>query len=314
MTTVLVTGGGGFIGSAIVRCLSVAGHQVVVPHRSTEVPVRLTDEASGIRFVPGVTVEDVDGLDRLFRQARPTWVVHAAAAGVRPGTADSATMAAVNVGGLVNVIEAAMRHQSGRMVVIGSGFEYRPSDSPLDEEAPIGPTTLYGATKAAASLIAAHYRETAGADVTIVRPFSVYGPREAISRFVPHVVTQALDDEAIRMSSGTQLRDYVFVEDVAEAIRRLLLLVDRPPAVLNVVGPERHSLRDVAESVAELADSRSTLHFGAREPNPGDRSSFIGNGDKLHEILGWHPAHGLRAGLTETIDWYERHRGTWNAL
>jgi UDP-glucuronate decarboxylase len=116
------------------------------------------------------------------------------------------------------------------------------------------------------------------------------------------------------MSAGNQVRDYLFVDDAAEAILRLLELDARPPAVVNVVGPEQQTLREVAEQIVELAGSRSTLHFGAREPYPDDRTSFIGDGGRIQGVLGWHPARSLRAGMDETIAWYRKHRRQWKSL
>jgi nucleoside-diphosphate-sugar epimerase len=294
--------------------MSVAGHEVVAPYRPSDVPPRLVEMASKVRLAPGISITDGEGLDRLLDDSRPSWVVHAAASGVRPGTADAATMTDVNVGGTVRVIESAIRHGVARIVLLGSGFEYRPSEAPLDEDAPIGPTTIYGASKAAASVMASQYRSAELAEVTIVRLFSVYGPRESTGRFVANAITKALDGAPIEMSTGTQERDYLYVGDAAEAVIRLLSMADRPPAAVNVVGPERHSLREVAETIVDLTGKRSIVRAGARAPNPGDRSTFIGNGDMLHRVLGWRPAHGLRSGLSETIDWYDRNRGIWNAL
>jgi nucleoside-diphosphate-sugar epimerase len=223
-------------------------------------------------------------------------------------------MTDVNVGGTVRVIESAIRHGVARMVVLGSGFEYRPSEAPLREDAPVGPTTVYGASKAAASVMATHYQGAGSIELTIVRLFSVYGPRESTSRFVANAITKALDGAPIEMSAGTQQRDYLYVGDAAEAVLRLLSMAGRPPAAVNVVGPERHALRDVAETIVELTGQRSTVQAGARAPNPGDRSTFIGDGDLLHRVLAWRPALGLRSGLSDTIDWYDRNRGIWNAL
>jgi nucleoside-diphosphate-sugar epimerase len=313
MTAVLVTGGSGFIGSAIVRGMSAAGHEVVAPYRPTDVPPRLAEIAAKVRLAPGVSITNGEGLDRLLEATRPSWVVHAAAAGVRPGTADAATMTDVNVGGTVRVLESAIRHGVSRMILLGSGFEYRPSEAPLGEDAPVGPTTIYGASKAAASVMATQYRDFEGAEVTVVRLFSVYGPRESPGRFVANAITKALEGAPIDMSSGAQVRDYLYVGDAAEAVIRLLSMAERPPAAVNVVGPERHSLREVAETVVELTGNRSVVRAGARAPNPGDRSTFLGNGDLLDRVLGWRPARGLRSGLSDTIDWYDRNRGTWNA-
>ena len=191
------------------------------------------------------------------------------------------------------------------------GFEYAPADHPLSEKDPIGPTTLYGATKAAGSVIANYFRSVAHLDVCVARPFSVYGPREHQNRFVPYVITAALAGRPIEMSSGAQRRDYLYVDDLAEGLARLAGHEGSLPEALNFAGPEEHTLLDIATIAVEIVGSRVPLRAGVRIENPGDRPIFLGDGRLARETLGWRPAHDLRSGMAKTAAWYRDHRDLW---
>jgi UDP-glucose 4-epimerase len=209
------------------------------------------------------------------------------------------------------VLDACSRADIRRVLMLGSGFEYAPADGPIDEAGQIGPDTLYGSTKVAASSIASFFRDVRGVDACVARPFSVYGPRERTHRFVPYVVTAALTGRPIEMSQGTQSRDYLFVEDLADGLSRAASHEGPLPPFLNFSGGARHSLLDVATTVIELSRSQSPVYPGIRPPNHGDRGVFLGDSDLAKEVLGWGPRHELAAGLAKTIDWYRDHRSIW---
>jgi UDP-glucose 4-epimerase len=209
------------------------------------------------------------------------------------------------------VLEACSRADIPRVLMLGSGFEYTPADGPIDEAGQIGPDTLYGSTKVAASSIALFFREVHGVDACVARPFSVYGPRERTHRFVPYVVTAALTGRPIEMSQGTQSRDYLYVEDLADGLSRAASHAGPLPPFINFSGRARQSLLEVATTVVELTRSQSPIYPGVRPANHGDRGVFLGESDLAKEVLGWSPKHGLTAGLAATIDWYRDHRSIW---
>jgi UDP-glucose 4-epimerase len=214
----------------------------------------------------------------------------------------------VTAGALLDACrESAVR----RVILLGSGFEYAPSTEAISEVSAIGPTTPYGALKAVVSSIVRQVREDQGLDVCVVRPFSVYGPREQPHRFIPYVVTAALVGEDIQMSSGAQLRDYLYVEDLADGIERAAAHVGPLPEALNFSGSEVHRLGDIANLVVELTSSASKIRLGSRSSNPGDRAVFLGDHSRAHALLDWDPKTRLRDGLRHTVDWYAERRELW---
>ncbi len=115
------------------------------------------------------------------------------------------------------------------------------------------------------------------------------------------------------MSAGTQRRDYLYVEDLAEGLVQLARHEGPVPETLNFAGAGEHSLLDIATIVVEITGSPAPLRAGVRPENPDDRPVFLGDSRRAHETLAWRPAHDLRCGLVKTVDWYRAHRDFWGA-
>ncbi len=307
----VVLGATGLVGSELVRQLLDDNWEVAATIRDPSSIAPVLDAVQGAQVVTLADALDGEAISRVLAEhcpdvvincmsTNPTWVADAARA-----------YGSMNVTAVAVVLDACVRSNVGRAIVIGSGFEYSPAASPLDENSPIGPNTLYGATKASGSVVAHYFRNFAALDVCVARPFSVYGPRERLTRFVPSAITAALSGRPIEMSSGRQTRDYLYVADMAEGLVRLASHEGPLPETVNFAGPEVHSLLDVALRVVELAGSGAGVHSGSRAENPGDRPVFLGDCRRARETLGWLPQHDLQSGLAKTLDWYKTHRSLW---
>jgi nucleoside-diphosphate-sugar epimerase len=307
----VVMGATGLVGSALVRQLLDDGWEVTATVRDMVAAARVADALQDARVVILTDALDGDAVAAVLGESRPDVVVNCISTNPIGGSDAARAYGSMNVTAVAVALDACVRSDVGRAIVFGSGFEYSPASHPLDEGSPIGPTTLYGATKAAGSVVARYFRSIAGLDVCVARPFSLYGPRERPTRFVPHVITSALSGRPIEMSTGTQARDYLYVGDLADGLVRLAGHQGRLPETLNFSGPSEHSLLDIAVLAVELAGSDAAIRTGVRPENPGDRPVFLGDSRLAREVLGWQPKHDLRSGLAETVDWYLAHRHLW---
>ena len=306
----VVMGATGLVGSALVRHLLADGWEVTATVRDTAA-ARAFYALQDARVVILVDALDRGAVSSVLTESRPDVVFNCIS--TMPTTADGAARAYGdgNVTAVAVTLEACVRSEVGRVIVLGSGFEYAPAKQPLGEGSPVGPTTLYGATKAAGSGVARYFRDFASLDVCVARPFSLYGPRERSSRFVPYVITSTLSGQPIEMSTGTQARDYLYVEDLADGLMRLAGHDGPMPGTINFAGPSKHSLLDLVTLVAELVGSSTPIRAGVRPGNPGDRPIFLGDSRFARELLRWRPTHDLRSGLAKTIEWYRVHREFW---
>ncbi len=307
----VVLGATGLVGSALVRQLLDDNWQVAATIRDPGSLAPVLDAVEGAQVVALKDALDSEAIAKVFAEHHPDVVINCMS--TNPTWAADAARAygSMNVTAVAVVLDACVRSNVDRAIVIGSGFEYSPAPSPLDETSPIGPNTLYGATKASGSVVAGYFRRVGALDVCVARPFSVYGPRERLTRFVPCAITAALSGRPIEMSSGRQKRDYLYVADLVDGLVRLASHEGPLPETINFAGPEVHSLLDVASHVAGLAGSRAGVDNGSRPENPGDRPVFLGDCRLAREALGWLPQHDLQSGLAKTVDWYKAHRGLW---
>lgn len=293
----VVTGGSGFVGSHLVRRLVETGAEVVLPVRAETDLWRIQDLLEWIRTVPAAEP-----------LPRTRVVYHLAAAGVRPED-DTATVLETNVLGTLRLLEHARRVGVERFVYCGSCFEYGPGEK-LSEDTPLRPISEYGASKAAGSLLTLASGAAHGLPVVVVRPFTTYGPLEAAYRLVPSVILDALEGGPVRLTSGTQTRDLVYVGDVVEGLLAAATDERAIHEIFNLCTGRTTSVLDVASAVSALLGNVEILP-GAFEDRPVEFQALSGDPTRAAEQLGWRAQTELGEGLRRTIEWFRENRSRY---
>lgn len=305
----LVTGGAGAIAANLIRALLAAGCRVDATVRPGGQAWRLTGLGEALTRHT-VDVGDADALERVFAQLRPEFVFHLAT----PRGHDAAArdeMLRVNVLGAQALLGCARRHAVERLVVAGSSLEYAPAHTALKETDPIAPLTWHGATKAAAAVL---YRQAAaehGVPVSLLRLFHVYGPWESAHRLAPTAIRAALSGAPMPMTAGGIRRDWVYVDDVCEA---LLLAAEKaaPGDVFNIgsgVETSNEALVACVESVLGRSVRRSA---GELPPRVTDAEHRFADRSLAQARLGWVPRYSLADGLRQTAAWHAQHPTAWS--
>ena len=313
---VLVTGGAGFIGSHVADAFVARGDRVWV----------LDDLSHGKReYVPRaaeLVVKDVTdpSVGELFEQVRFDLVSHhAAQIDVRVSVADPAKDARINVLGLLNLTQAALRTGTRRFLYVSSGGVVygEPERRPTPESAPKLPLSPYGVSKLAGEQYLHYYRIVHGLEYVALRYANVYGPRQdphGEAGVVAIFCNRLLANTPLTIfGDGEQTRDYVFVDDVVGAnLCAADMTLPDPPRDLDAVGfnvgtgieTTVNGLADVLERVAGRTPGREY-----QEARPGElRHSSL---DASHlRTCGWKPAHTLEQGLAETYRYIAAHRNT----
>ncbi len=301
--SVLVTGATGFIGRHLVDRLLEEGSRVSALARE---PGGMPDRWSrrGLVVHHG-DVTDRRAVSRAVDAASPAVLFHLASTSFNPPTTDPREHVAVICGGAVNVL-AAVDGAATRVVHAGSGAEYG-AGSRLREDHSLEPTTVLGAAKAAASLLMQAFARAGGASTVVLRLFTPYGPGERASRLVPSAVLAALRGEDVRISDGRQQRDFVYVDDVVEALLLAGAATLSPGATFNVCSGKGTSIREVAELILELVGGRGKVVSGAMPTRPDEVWELSGENDAARRDLGWEPLVDLREGLRRSIAWLTEH-------
>jgi nucleoside-diphosphate-sugar epimerase len=300
----LVTGATGFIGRHLVDGLIDANMQVVTLIRPGS---RLPDQWRG----RVTSLECADWSEAGLRAAlasRPFDVVfHLATYGVRPTDRDPGLMLRINVD-LPALFVHLCKERGARLVMAGTFSEYqKPADRrPLTEQSPLEMGKIYGASKAAAGILASALAESLGVRLRLLRFFQVYGEGEAPHRLLPSLVAGLSRGERVPLSDGTQVRDFIYVDDVVEAcIKAGDDMVSRSRALTaawNVCTGVGHSVRTFAELVAQAMGERAELlGFGELPMRADDELYLVGDGERMFRELGWRPKHDLGAGIRAAV-------------
>jgi nucleoside-diphosphate-sugar epimerase len=292
----LVTGASGFIGWHTLQPLLEHGFEVHgVSHAARPEPL------------DGVTWHVADLLDppvaeRLVGEVRPSHLVHLAWY-VTPGKVIASPINYEWVGAGIRLLQSFAASGGRRMVVSGSGYEYQWSDEPCSEEnTPLRPDTVYGACKAALSLMATSIAREAGISLAWARPFFLYGPREHRDRLVASVTLALLQGEAARTSHGRQERDYLHVQDVADAM--VTILDSDVAGPVNIGSGHAVALRDIVTRIGDIVGRPDLLRIGAIEARANDIPLVVADARRLRGQVGWRPRFDLDAGLAQTVEWW----------
>ncbi len=299
MKRVLVTGASGFIGQHLLPHLTARGFEVHAVHSQTAADKEAHAVSHCADLFAALRVK------ALFKELKPSHLVHLAWIAT-PGIYQNSLENLRWVQASIEIARQFVANGGTRIVGIGSCAEYDWSGGLCSEAAtPTIPSSLYGVCKlSVGSLLAAMAKETA-TSVAWARLFFPYGPREHSQRLIPSVIQSLLRQEAGRCSLGTQIRDYIFVDDVAGAIAALLESDVSGP--INVASGVGVSVRDIVTKIATIMDRPELIQLGALKQSVPEANEIVGDVARLVSELRWTPQYNLERGLKTTIEWWREH-------
>ena len=330
---ILVTGGAGFIGSAVVRRAIADGHQVVNLDALTY--AACLDNVADVAGDPAYVFEHADirdrtALDRIFSRHRPDAVMHLAAESHVDRSIDGpGAFIETNVNGTYNMLEAARTYWQARGKPAAFRFHHISTDEVygslgadglFTEDTPYAPNSPYSASKAASDHLVRAWHETYGLPVVITNCSNNYGPFHFPEKLVPVVILKALSGQPVPIyGTGENIRDWLYVEDHADALLTVLQrgqngrsyniggenevpnleLVQKLCAILDSKRPAKHSYADLVTFVAD---------------RPGHDLRYAIDPTRIRTELGWRPSVTLDQGLEKTVQWYLENEHWWRAL
>tara|TARA_R110001592_G_scaffold189189_3_gene434625 strand:+ start:229 stop:1188 length:960 start_codon:yes stop_codon:yes gene_type:complete len=312
MKRVLITGVAGFIGSHLADALLARGDAVIgvdcfntyydpaIKHRN------IAAARENERFsLHEVDICDETALNGVFSEAKPEVVVHLAArAGVRPSLEDPNLYHRVNVIGGQHILDACRHHKPSHLVFASSSSVYGGSvDVPFRESDPVmTPVSPYAATKRMNELQAHVYQHVYGVRSTMLRFFTVYGPRQRPDMAIHKFVKRILAGEPIPMfGDGSTLRDYTYIDDIIDGVVRC---VDTPfdYEIFNLGESHTTSLRELITLLEQHTGKTAIID---RQPmQAGDVVTTYANVDHAREKLGYTPRFTMDEGIARFVTWY----------
>ena len=297
MKKILLTGVSGFIGR---HCLPIFKNKNYEVHA---VYLKNPGENDSNINWHRVDLLDSDQTKSLIEKIRPTHLLHFAWF-AKPGEYWTSVENVRWVQASLNLMQTFAEKGGQRVVMAGTCAEYDWRHETFSEDAtPLLPNTMYGTCKNSLQAILKKYSEQVGISSAWGRIFFAYGPFENPTRLVPSVINSLLAGEPALCSHGHQIRDFLYVEDVAEAFAALLDSEIQGP--INIASGKPVALREIILKIAEQLRRTDLIRFGAIPPNENDPERMVGDANRIISELKWSPKYELEHGLEQTIKWWK---------
>ena len=333
---ILVTGGAGFIGSAVVRLAVSRGHAVVNVDALTY--AACLENVASVAGSPLYCFERADIRDgatmlALLDRHRPDWVMHLAAESHVDRSIDGpGVFIETNVMGTYQMLAAARSHWEGRGRPEGFRFHHISTDEvfgslPPDpaikftETTPYDPRSPYSASKAGSDHLVRAWHETYGLPVVLTNCSNNYGPFHFPEKLVPVIILNALAGKPLPVyGDGANIRDWLYVEDHADA---LLLVVEKGKVgrSYNIGGENERSNLELVRLLCAILDRKRPKASGSYadqitfvSDRPGHDARYAIDPSRIRSELGWRPSVTVEEGLERTVDWYLANESWWRAL
>src|SRR5262245_23541005 len=330
---VLVTGGAGFIGSAVCRhFISDLGYEVVVLDKLTYAGnlASLKPVASHQRYhFERHDICDGDAVNAIFAKYQPDAVVHLAAEShVDRSISGSDVFVRTNVIGTFTLLEAARcylslhKNTDFRFVHVSTDEVYGSlgDEGLFAETTPYDPSSPYSATKAASDHLAKAWHRTYGLPVIVTNCSNNYGPYHFPEKLIPLMILNALDRKLLPVyGSGSNVRDWLYVEDHARALG-LILARGRPGETYNIGGRNERQNIDVVRQVCSWMDRLRPIDHSHHDliqfvpDRPGHDQRYAIDASKLETELGWRANETFETGIEKTVRWYLANADWWRPL
>jgi len=298
---VLVTGASGFVGLPVLERLASRGEEVHAISTRARPP-----EVAGVCW-HRADLADGAAVEELVEGLAPERLVHLAWC-TEHGHYWRSPENVLWVGRSLQLLHAFVRRGGRRVVVLGTCAEYDWSSvgGSLSECAsPLAPATPYGAAKDALRRVARAYTEQEGVELVWGRLFFPYGPREVPERLVPSVIRSLLSGEPVATGSSERIRDFMYVDDVADALAAIL---DSPVVgPVNIASGVPVTVGEVVERMARLTGRLELAGGGALPDRPGEPPMLLADVARLRDEVGFRPRWALADGLAASVRWWREH-------
>ena len=306
---ILVTGGCGFIGSHLVKRLLREGADVYIMGRQGTKTWRIEEQLKNVTIYE-VDITDGTKVEICIKDICPEIVFHLAAYGVNSAQKEYIRAANINILGTINILNALKYTDCKRFINMGSCAEYGDKKDLMKEDMYPEPVSIYGSSKACATIVAHQIARENNIDIITLRPFGIFGEGEERHKVFCHIILSILEDKEVKLTSCEQLRDYCYIENIIDG----LVLSAKSKLKCNIFNIASGSLLPLKYYVdfifKNMKTNRSPI-YGALESRKNEMWSPSADISKINTELGWNPRISLEDGIIKTIRWYEENKNKW---
>lgn len=295
MKKVFITGATGFIGYHCLPLLAERGYEIHA------ISSQFIGEREGPVHWHTIDLLNATQVFAVLEEIKPTHLLHFAWY-TEPGKCWNAIENIAWTQASLDLLQSFSFHGGQRVVMAGTCAEYDWTYSYCSEEmTPLAPHCLYGICKHSLQAILSEYCKQKGLSSAWGRIFFLYGPREHPKRLVPSVINSLLSKKPAQCSHGNQIRDYLYVQDVADAF--IELLDSELQGAVNIASGNPVALRDIIFTIADKLGGNDLIQLGTLTPSPNEPAMLVADVKRLKRELKWCPKIDLHTGLDRTIHW-----------
>lgn len=302
---ILITGASGYIGKHLLD-------KLIGPMSQIACIDLFYDQIFKINFTDYVRMFQGNLLDKNFINSsvlefKPDYVFHLAGSKCRSNDLQEfKTSNEINYLGTLNLFEALLNCKNLKLVtIIGTIEEYGQTTSPFKEESFEMPYSAYGLSKLSATKLALIFKQQFNLPTAVLRPSITYGPAQGVEMFLPALINSLLKQVPFKMTEGNQLRDFIYIDDLTDAITKCINTTGLEGQVINIASGNSVKLKDIALQIAEMTNNIEDLLIGEVPYRKSEIMNYSVDISKASALLNWVPQTSLKAGLEHTIGYYK---------
>ena len=299
----LITGAAGFVGACLTRRLIESNESVHILLKKEPNTWRIQD------IIHKVTVHmsdlsDLQGLREIIDDIKPDIIYHLATCGAYSYQNMPDVIINTNILGTWNLLKATSQINYELFVNTGSSSEYGFKKFPMKETDLLEPASYYAVTKSSQTLLCSYIARLEKKPIVTLRPFSVYGPYEEQTRFVPVLLKSIYCNEKINLVSPKIARDYIYVDDIVDAYLSIDKLKKFPGEIFNIGTSVQSTIKDMVDIAMRVTGKTADCNWCGMQNRNWDTDNWVADISKVKRLLDWLPKTNLEKGLTLFWKWF----------
>jgi nucleoside-diphosphate-sugar epimerase len=302
---ILITGGLGFIGSNIAKYFIKHNHNVTVTTHTRSSMWRLLPYFDSVNVIDLDITNSAETVEKL-RTTDPDIIIHNVAFGIYHEK-DQEKVFDTNIFGTLNMVNAYMKTRSNLLINTSSVSEYGISKKEFEEDDRIKPLGDYGVSKASATLFCESAHELTGKKIITTRISNAYGPNERPQDIIPYLLVNKIRDKEVRLNSPSNTRDFIFIDDVAEAYGKIVFAYEQiNTSILNIATGIGTSIEKLVEIINGIDPNSNKIKavWNSNDPRVIDKAAYYSVSTKrVNNDLKWRPSYSIKDGIKKFYLW-----------
>lgn len=301
---VLITGANGFIGSHMVQRMVNEEARVSIFVRDSSDLWRLDDVKKDVDIYR-IDLRDRELVDYSVKKIKPDFIFHMGAYGVDARQKDFFVAAHTNIIGTMNLLNAMKDIGCKKFINTGTCMEYGNNQEIIQEDSYLMPDSIYGSTKASATIIAHQMAANYNIDLVTLRPFGVFGEKEGSHKFFPYIILSILENKVVNLTPCEQYRDYCYIENVIDGFVLAAQNDEIKNEIFNIGSGDINKLKFYVDMIYKEMRSNKSPNYGAFSYRENEVWRQQPDTSKIKKLLKWEPKISLAEGVAKTVAWYK---------